>query len=360
MKIVHVVQTLGMGGQERLILNLSRELVRRGHEVSVLSLTPGGDLRSDFGSIPVHDVPRKSGFDAWIFGRMAVALARIGPDAVHTHNPAAMFYAVPAARIVRAKSIVHTKHGANIYGHRTLRLARAMSRLVTAFVCVSEGTADTARVKERVREKILHVIPNGIPLADFGADAKTRARLRSELKIPEDAFVVGSVGRLATEKDYPLLVRAMSPLLAADVRLVFVGEGAARAELEASIPATLRPFVTLTGSRRDVADLLTTFDVFSLTSKSEGLPLVVPEAMATHLPVVATAVGGLPSIVPHEVGILASSGDHEALTAAFRALRDDAPRRKRMGLAAYRYAHDRFSLEKMTDDYERLYAGTRA
>ncbi|MEO6572435.1 MAG: glycosyltransferase, partial [Polyangiaceae bacterium] len=220
MRIVHVVQTLGMGGQERLILNLSRELVRRGHDVSVLSLTPGGEIRPEFGTIRVHDVTRKSGFDALIFGRMARTLNEIGPDAVHTHNPSPMFYAVPASRAIRVPSVVHTKHGANIYGRKSLRAVRVLVRALTAFVCVSEGTAEVAREKEHVPEKLLHVIPNGIPLVDFNANAETRARLRRELNIPEKAFVVGSVGRLAPEKDYPLLVRAMTPLLGENVRLV--------------------------------------------------------------------------------------------------------------------------------------------
>lgn len=355
MRIVHVVQTLGMGGQERLILNLSRELVRRGHEVSVLSLTPGGEIRPEFAPIPVHDVTRKAGFDALIFGRMARTLNEIAPDAVHTHNPSPMFYAVPASRALRIKSNVHTKHGANVYGRKSLRAVRILVRTLSAFVCVSEGTAEVAREKEHVPEKLLHVIPNGIPLVDFNPNAETRARLRRELTIPENAFVVGSVGRLAPEKDYPLLVKAMTPLLGENVRLVLVGDGASRKEIEASIPQSLRPFVTLTGSRRDVGDLLTTFDVFALTSKSEGLPLVIPEAMATKLPIVATAVGGLPSIVPVELGTLAPHGDDAGLTRALRALHEDEPRRKRMGEAAHRYAHERFSLEKMTDAYEALY-----
>ncbi|MEO6575034.1 MAG: glycosyltransferase, partial [Polyangiaceae bacterium] len=148
--------------------------------------------------------------------------------------------------------------------------------------------------------------------------------------------------------------------LGENVRLVLVGDGASRKDIEASIPEHLRPFVTLTGSRRDVGDLLTTFDVFALTSKSEGLPLVIPEAMASRLPIVATAVGGLPSIVPVEVGTLAPHGDAAGLTRALRALQEDEPLRKRMGDTAHRYAHERFSLEKMTDSYEALYRSAKA
>ena len=357
MRILHVVQSLGMGGQERLILNLSRELLRRGHEVAVASLTPGGELRPELlPDIPVFDVPRAAGFDPFVIARVARVISSFEPDAVHTHNPSPMFYAVPAARALGVKSVVHTKHGANIYGPRGLHAARVVARMTTAFVACSEGTAETARTKERVPARLLHVIPNGIPLDRFEPPTPAaRAEVRRELGIPDGAFVVGTVGRLAPEKDYPLLVAATKDLLGEDARLVLVGEGPSRPDVEAAIPPELRRFVVLTGARRDVARLLGAFDVFSLTSKTEGLPLAIPEAMACELPIVATAVGGLPSIVPEEVGMLAPHGDVAGLARAFASLRDDPARRARMAKAAARLAHERFSLTRMTDRYEELY-----
>ena len=105
--------------------------------------------------------------------------------------------------------------------------------------------------------------------------------------------------------------------------------------------------------------MLSTFDVFALTSTTEGLPLVIPEAMAAGLPVVATAVGGVPDIVPPTVGVLAHSGDREGLSAAFERLFADAGERRAMGEAASAYARAEFSIESMTDRYLELYARTR-
>ncbi len=361
MHIVHVVKQVSVGGQERFVLNLSRELVARGHRVSVVSMTEGGDLRADFGPIPVVDVPQRKGDSALgLYARFARAFRDLAPDVVHTHNPPPLLYASLAARAALVRRTVHTKHGANPYYTKpALALARVAARTLTAFVSVSEGTAEAARIRERPAPRIAHVIPNGVPLEQFGADPTARSRIRAELEIPAGAVVIGSVGRLAMEKDYPFLVRAVAPLLGEGTRLVLVGEGEHREAIEAAIgehvPPERRRFIRMTGRRSDVEQILAAFDVFVLSSKTEGLPLVVPEAMASRLPIVATAVGGLPSIVPASVGRLVPHGDVEALRGALAEIAGSPAKRAALGEAAHAYAHERFSLTQMTTAYERLY-----
>jgi glycosyltransferase involved in cell wall biosynthesis len=355
MRIVHVVLSLGIGGQERLILNLSRALGRRGHEVTVVSLTPGGDLRSEFDSIAVLDVERTARVSPRVFLELGKAFRALRPDVVHTHNQAPLFYAAPTARALGVRRVIHTKHGAGVYSTKAGAFARLTVQTLSAFVAVSQETADVARSMERVPERLLRVIPNGIPLERFHPDADARRRVREAHGIPEHAFVVGTVGRLVWEKNYPLLVRAMIPLLSSDVRLVIVGEGPERGAIEGAIPKELAPFVTLTGVRRDVAEQLAAMDVFTLSSVTEGLPLVVAEAMACGLPVVVTRVGALASIVPSEVGVVVGSGDESGLTQAYRQMRDDPERRVRLGGAAVGLAQKRFSIERMTEAYLELY-----
>ena len=293
---------------------------------------------------------RTNGRDVLLVARLREAFRRLRPDVVHTHNPSPMFYGVTAALAAGVRRRVHTKHGKNIYGSKAgLYAARLVVRGISYVVCVSEPTAAVAREKERVPEARLRVIPNGIPLGAFAPSAESRARLRAELGIPERAFVVGSVGRLAKEKDYPLLVRAMTPLLGEETRLVIAGAGAHEPEIRAAIEPRVARFVHLLGLRRDVPAVLAALDVFTLTSTTEGLPLAIPEAMACGLPVVATAVGGVPSVVTGETGDLVPSGDREALTARFERMRGDVERRKRMAEAARRYALREFSIEAMTD-----------
>ncbi len=357
MRIVHVVQGLGIGGQERLVIYLSQELARRGHEPAIVSLSLGGELRGEAHGVPVFDVPRGDGADYSLIGRLAHLLHAQRAEVVHTHNPAPMLHAVPAALLARVRRRVHTKHGANRYGRRGLWAARALVHAVHAVVAVSSQTADVARSKELVPEQRLRIVPNGIPLLPYHPDAQARSRVRAELGIHSDAFVIGSVGRLVAEKDYPLLVRSVAHLLSERVRLVIVGDGDARAEIERAIPSERSRYVTLTGVRRDIPSVLASFDLFALSSRTEGLPLAVPEAMASALPVVATAVGGLPSVVPATCGVLVRPGDEAELARTIGALTRDRTRARAMGEAARRHALARFSIERMADDYERIYRG---
>ncbi len=250
---------------------------------------------------------------------------------------------------------IHTKHGINpgSRGHRLLR--RAASELVSAFVAVSDTTAEQARVQRDVALARPHTIPNGIRLDRYAPDPAARAAVRAEFGLG-DAWVVGSVGRLDSFKNQALLVRAMALLLSERVRLVLVGEGSGRPEVEAAIAELPEPrWVTLTGRRMDVPRIVHAFDVFALSSKSEGLPLVVPEAMSAGLPIVATAVGGLPSVVDEgETGLLVPV-EQPALAAALARLERDRDLARAMGTRARQVALARYSHDRMVDDYLALY-----
>ncbi|HVH46049.1 MAG TPA: glycosyltransferase [Labilithrix sp.] len=357
MRIALVVLSLDIGGQERLVLRMAHGLKARGHDTHVVSLSKGGALRDELGSIPVHEVVRgRLGFDMTLHARLWRRFRSLRPDVVHTHNAAPLIYAAPAARAAAVHSVVHTKHGNFSYPKRTLQLARGATRFVPHFVAVSAETAVAAIRNERPRQAALSVIENGIPLGAFHPDDAARAAVRDELGIPRDARVVGSVGRLVDDKDYPLLVRAMGPLLSERVRLVIVGEGAARPKIEAAIEPAHRPFVVLTGMRHDIPRVLSSFDLFASSSRTEGLPLAIPEAMTSSLPIVATAVGGVPGIIADGTGVLVPHADVDALRREIRRLLDDDAARKKMGETARAYALARFSEDRMLDEYLALYA----
>ena len=357
--IVHVLSSYGVGGQERVALDLASGQVRRGHRVAVVSLAPppDGPLATEFrdAGVAVLTVPKRGGLDPTLTPRLAWHFRAREADIVHTHNPLPLIYAAPAARVVRAAAI-HTKHGANPGSRSHMVLRRGAARLVDYFVPVSEVTAEQARAQRDCDPEKLVVIPNGIRLERFHPDADARTEIRRELGIPADAWVVGTVGRVDEVKNQTLLVRAMAPLLGDRVRLVIVGDGPARAALDAAVGAVPDPrHVHVLGRRMDVARILAAFDVFALSSRSEGLPLAVPEAMAAGLPVVATAVGGLPGVVDDGYTGLLCPVDEDALRHRLANLAGDRDRARAMGARAREVALARYSAERMLDDYLALY-----
>jgi len=309
--------------------------------------------------ICVERVAKRDGIDATLVPRLARALRRYRADVVHTHNPLPLIYGAPAARLAGAAAI-HTKHGVNpgSRGHHVLR--RAAARLTSAFVAVSDTTTAQAKEQRDAPLAKLHTIANGIRLDRYRPDPDARAAARAELGVG-DAWVVGTVGRLDEYKNQALLVRAMAPLLSADVRLVIIGDGPSRADVEAEIAKLPEPkWVVMTGRRMDVPQLIPAFDVFALSSKTEGLPLVVPEAMAAGLPIVTTAVGGLPSVVDEEVTGLLVPVDAEALSRALGRLATDRELAREMGKRARDTALARYSADRMVDAYLDLYARARS
>jgi glycosyltransferase involved in cell wall biosynthesis len=361
--IVHVLSSFGVGGQERVALDLAIGQRARGHRVAAISLAPppDGAMVDEFREhgIAVDRVAKRGGFDPTLFVRLARALRARRADVVHTHNPLPLIYGAPAARLAGAVAI-HTKHGANPATRRQRALRRAAAQLAHAFVAVSDQTAEQARAFHDAPTARMHVIANGIRLDRYHPDPDARASVRVELGLGRDAWVVGTVGRLDDYKNQAMLVRALAPRLSSNERLVIVGEGPNRAAVEAEVARLPDPrWVVMTGRRMDVPRLMPAFDVFALPSKTEGLPLVIPEAMAAGLPIVATAVGGLPGVVDEgETGLLAPI-DAAMFGAALGRLADDRERARAMGARARATALQRYSADRMVDAYLDLYAGAR-
>jgi glycosyltransferase involved in cell wall biosynthesis len=236
-------------------------------------------------------------------------------------------------------------------------MRRAGSALAHRFVAVSAMTADFARKLSECPEDRLRIIENGTDLDRFRPDASARARVRARLGVPDDAVLVGTVGRMAEVKNHPLLVRAMAPLLGPSLHLVVVGGGPEAVRTAALVEETGKAaFVHLAGETPEVAEHLAAFDVFALSSDTEGLPLSVTEAMGVELPVVATAVGGVPKVVvPEETGLLVPRRDEEALREALRRVAGDPELRRRWGARARAIALERYSADRMEREYLALY-----
>jgi glycosyltransferase involved in cell wall biosynthesis len=361
LRIAHVLSSFDMGGQERVALDLATLQRAAGHRVLAISLAaaPDGPMASLFRAADVRteSVARRGpSFDPTLAVRIAKYLWRDGVEVAHTHNPQALVYGSPAAALAGA-ACVHTKHGINPDPSRRMWLRRAASKMVDAYVAVTPALARVAMTNQECAPTQLHVIPNGIDTQRFSPDLAARGRIRAELGIPEDAWVVGTVGRLAAEKNQALLIDAIAPILDPRRHLVIVGEGPEREALAARASATWRSkFVHFTGARTDVESLLAAFDLFALTSESEGLPLVLLEAMAMGLPVLATAVGGVPDLVEDgTTGFLVASGDRVALTTQLIQLSSRPSAALEVAKTARNLVLERHSTKHMTRDYENLY-----
>lgn len=290
---------------------------------------------------------------------------RLAPDVVHTHSSKAGIVGRWAARRAAVPRIVHTVHGWPFHAHQHPAVAagwRTLERVTAPLADRLVVVAETDRAKGLAagigRPDQYVTVRSGLELSGYGADALSRAAVRHELGLPPDAVVLGAVNRLSAQKDPLTLVRALATPLgrSPSTRLLLVGDGPLRAQVEAQIEQLgVSSQVVLTGLRLDVPRLLTAMDVFVSTSRWEGLPRTVLQAMATGVPVVATATDGIVDVVASErTGLLAPVGDAAAVGAHAQRLIEDVGLRGRLVRAAAQQLPD-FDATGMVRQLEELY-----
>jgi glycosyltransferase involved in cell wall biosynthesis len=204
-----------------------------------------------------------------------------------------------------------------------------------------------------VRRDRIHVVPNAWA---GNVDFLDRSAARQRLGLPVDGLVVGWVGRLIDAKGADILLRAVASLVDLPMNVALIGEGPERPGLEAICHSLgLDDRIRFHGEVLDGARYFRAFDVFVLSSRTEGTPIVLFEAMAAGVPIVATSVGGVPDVVGDEGALLAPPEDPQALAAALRrALLETGESRARAAQAAQQL-HERYPLEPWLDRYEALY-----
>ncbi|HET6611979.1 MAG TPA: glycosyltransferase, partial [Kofleriaceae bacterium] len=233
--IVHVLSSFGLGGQERVALDLATEQCAAGYDVVAVSLAKdGGPVAAQLrlAGARVIEVAKGDGFDLALMPRLALLFRRERARIVHTHNPQPLIYAAAPAKAVRAR-VVHTKHGENPSTGRRLQLRKAAATFVDVFVAVSEATAAAARATDESRGRPVRVIANGIDVGRFSVGDLARRSIRRELGIAEGAWVGCVVGRLCPEKQHEVAIRAVAALTHMGAHLVIVGDGPLRRHLAA-------------------------------------------------------------------------------------------------------------------------------
>ncbi|MBT9591223.1 MAG: TIGR03088 family PEP-CTERM/XrtA system glycosyltransferase [Thiobacillus sp.] len=365
--IVHIVHRFDTGGMENGMVNLLNTLPPQRFRHSVIALTDYSDFsqRIDAQRVDFYALHRAPGHGLGWMVRLWKLMRQIKPDLVHTRNLAALeAQFVAAAAGVRAT--VHGEHGRDVfdlYGQnwKYNLLRRAAQPFVSNYIAVSKDLETWLRLSIHVPPRKLHQIYSGVDSKKF----HPREGARPEFAHSE-SIVFGAVGRMVEVKDYPTLTRAFIQLMrqqperAARARLVIVGEGPARAIcLELLKSAGLAHLAWLPGERHDIAEIMQVFDVFVLPSKNEGISNTILEALASGLPVIATAVGGNIELVEDGVnGALVQAGDVAGMARALLSYLDTPARIVEQGAHARRHAEQRFGIPAMAEAYATVYDQT--
>jgi glycosyltransferase involved in cell wall biosynthesis len=308
----------------------------------------------------------RAGQDIVTLARLVRIIRRFRPDIVHTHTAKAGALGRAAALICRVPVIVHTYHGHVLHGYFSARktqffvaiekwLARGTTRLLT----VTPQVRDDLLAQRIGRPEQYTVVPLGLDLDRFQGADRLRGELRRELGLALDTPLVGIVARLVPVKAHELFLAAAVKVLerVPGCRFLVVGDGERRAELEALAGRLgIMDRVVFLGWRADLDRVYADTDVVALTSKNEGSPVALIEAMAASRPVVATRVGGVPDvIVDGSTGLLAAPGDADAVAAAILRILAEPALAHSLSHAAHVAVMERYAATRLLRDLDRLY-----
>lgn len=371
-RICEVITKLELGGAQQVVLFLCRSFARQGAEVTLVTgcgglLDPDAKALEGVEIIFLPSLVREiSPVRDLLMLAMLWRLFRRGRyDIVHTHSSKAGVLGRLAARMAGVPAVLHTYYGFGFTDRQSgikqkllVAAERLAARAADFLVPVSEANRRRALGKRIGRPEQYRVIVNGIPLDEFcGAQVDVEAT-KEALGIPRDAPIVGTIACLKPQKAPLDFVRVAARVIAErpSAHFLFVGDGELRSKVERLIgELDLGGHVHLLGWRRDVPQLLSSFDVFLLTSLWEGLPMVCPQAMCRSRPIVATRVDGTPeAVVEGRNGLLADPGDVDALSAHVLRLLGDPDLARSMAEEGRRMVEE-YSDELMLHRFEALY-----
>lgn len=398
MKIVRVIARLNVGGPAKHVVWLTRALQAAGYQIVLVAGTvpPGEDdmgyFAAEHGVVPtfISEMSREISLkDALTVWKLYQLFRRERPDVVHTHTAKAGTVGRLAGLLyvwtTRSHCwFVHTYHGHifhSYYGPLKTRIflaiEKALARLITdRIVVLNEQQRREIHEEFGVgRAEQFSIIPLGLDLNVFAHWRERGQEFRAELGIGANDLLIGIVGRLTEIKNHELFLRAVAACKkefapsSPAVRFVIVGDGVLRAELEQQAESLdLMNDVVFVGSRRDVENIYPALDVVALTSRNEGTPLTLIEAMANARPTIATAVGGVVEMLGAQVesaaanftvcerGISVAPDDPSAFAAGLTRLAGDAVLRRETGARGLQFVTEQYSLDRLLRDIKNLYS----
>jgi len=374
MRIAQIITRLDWGGAPDIVRILGAGLARAGHEVVLISgplLHPSHRMQEFLAGNAVRHIVIPALQRDIHLGRDFVALAQLWRvlqreqcAIAHTHTAKAGALGRMAARLAGIPNVYHTAHGHNFYGYFSpwfsrvlIMIERFLTGITTRLLVLTQAEKDDCIAFRVARQEKITII--GTALEEFPLNQAARQSLRNEFGVADDIVLVGMVGRLEPIKGPDLFLEAAAMIAAGQpqARFVLIGEGSLRQALEErSLQGILNGRVQFAGWREDARECMRALDILVLPSRNEAVGLVLLEAQAQGIPVVATRVGGTPDVIrDSETGLLVLTEDAPALAAAIIRLVADRALRQQLGRRGKQWVQEKFScadfIQRVTSAY---------
>jgi len=359
-RVLVVCTGLNRGGAEMQVFHLAKGLRDRGWNTEVISMLSGGNLLGDFldAGIPLHQLEIRRGIpDPRAIWRLRKIIRNFRPDVVHSHMVHANLLARLTRLICPMPALISTAHNMT-EGRRWTEIAYRITDSIgdlTTIIC--NAAAERYVTVGSVPSERLKVVVNGLPVEQFRPDPKSRATIRRQLRI-QNEFVWLAVGRFEPPKDYGNLLNAIARFASQKNVFLIAGDGPLRLDIEKlAFELGVSDRVRFLSARKDIPALMAAADGFVMSSAWEGLPMVLLEAAASGLPIVATNVGGNAEVVRDGIsGYLVPPTDPVALASAMERMELALPpARAAMGLAGREHVEKSYSLISVIDQWEQIY-----
>ncbi|MGR5237542.1 glycosyltransferase [Vibrio alfacsensis] len=365
--VCHLVFSFDIGGLERVIANCISNLDEDKYEHSIIALTEIGNFISVIDtSVSTYSLKKRKGNDLSIHLKLYGLLKKIKPDILHSYNLSTIEYHW-IATLLGIKVRVHAEHGRDSFDvdgsvRKYLWLRRLMSPFIHKFVMVSQDLYDWGKRSVRIQESKLKLIPNGVDTDYFNPTQSASSSYRATPY--EGKFLFGHVSRLHPIKDQKFLLDSFeqaclsSPDFNKHCMLIIVGDGPDKETLATKVnkSSTIRGKVIFLGAKTNVKEYYQLFDVFTMTSLAEGIPLTLLESMSMEVPHLVTSVGGIKEVVLKDVtGISLDDDMKSTYPMQMVSLFENRENLKEMAISARHRIKESYSQKSMVSAYDKIY-----
>ena len=360
MNILHISTIREWRGGDKQMLT-THEILRDFPDINQVIVCPQNSILSEKCKdlkIPVYTAPRNSKLSIPFLKQIYKAIKNEKIDIVHVHDSNALSLTLMVLNFTPKVKLIYSRKRNNRVKPGFFKNLKYNNPAISQIVCVSKAVKEVLVPVVKDSGKI-QVIYDGIDLEKFSED-NSNGQLRKEYHLKEDALLIGNIAGLTRQKDLFTFLDAAKIILdktPQPVYFIIIGEGPLEKQLEEYAGSLkISQNVIFSGFKANIPELLPEFDLFMISSETEGLPLSVLEAFACKVPVVATTAGGTGEAVIHEkTGMISPVKDAASLAENARRVLEDSQLKETLVENAFKLVHEKFSLEVMQKNYYELY-----